>query len=108
MNILISINSKYIVPAKVMLKSLNEVNPSEKKVYLLYNDVAEIELKEFSDYLLKECNCVLFPIFVDSSQFSGLPLGHQFTVEIYFRLLADKLLPRDIDKILWLDADIVI
>lgn len=45
---------------------------------------------------------------VDSCFFDEAPVYAHFTKETYFRFLADKYLPQDIDKVLYLDPDIVI
>lgn len=108
MNILISVDSNYLNPAKVMLKSLSLHNQEEIIIYLLYNNISRPEMIDFAQFLSYNCHAVLYPIYVEKKRFEDLPLGHQFTVEIYFRLLAAEILPENVDRVLWLDADIIV
>lgn len=107
MNILISINDKYLFPAMVMLKSFYIHNMGEHNVFLLHSGLNKDSIKKLRRLSIKN-NSVLIPIFVDQDRFSGFPLGNHFTKEIYFRLLAHILLPKDVDRVLWLDSDIVV
>ena len=46
---------------------------------------------------------------VSITVFDQLPLNNgRFSIEIYYRVLAQFLLPQTVDRIMWLDADIVI
>lgn len=71
MNILISINFKYIIPAKVMLKSLSINLKKAFNVYLLYSDLKRKEIERFSKYCEKECNAKLYPMKMNLSEFFG-------------------------------------
>lgn len=45
---------------------------------------------------------------IDDSLFDGYPLSSTFPKSIYFRYLFPKILPVEIDKILYLDCDTII
>lgn len=47
------------------------------------------------------------PIVIDKHDFSKAPVSKRYPKSIYFRLLAHEYLPTNLDKILYLDADIL-
>lgn len=108
MNILIAINDGYFKPARVMLTSLCENNSFEKhQIYLLYSELSEKNIR-----LLREClaqyGSELIDIYVDKEKFEGLPTSHHFTIETYYRFLMQSMVPESLDRILWLDADMIV
>lgn len=110
MNIMIGINNKYVFPAKVMLTSLCENNKFEKhSIYVLY-DRNNLSIESIKDLKLleKSYNAEINPIEFDSSIFEKFPTSHHFTVETYFRFLAQDMLPQDVERVLWLDADMIV
>lgn len=108
MNILMGINTKYLMPARVMLTSLLENTREEVKIYLLYNSLEKSAIQSLSEYLCKRYHAELIAIFVDIKDFKDFPLSHHFSVETYFRFLAPTMLPKDVLRVLWLDSDIII
>lgn len=110
MNILVACNEKYIKLAKYMLFSVFKYN-GKLRVYLIHENVSDVlldELRSFFDvHGIGELNIIKF----DSSKIE-LPLkddkitGH-ITKEAYFRLYAPFYLPSTMDRILYLDCDII-
>ena len=110
MNILIACNGKYLDYSRYLLASLRKYN-GLLNVYLIYENIEDNILdaykKFISDFDIGELNLIHF----DSSTIE-LPLkndeitGH-ITKEAYFRLYAPFFLPEDMDRILYLDSDIV-
>lgn len=108
MNILIAINDKYLDPVVTMLNSLQKNINIPLEVYLLYTSLSDKSIKKLEKFIVKECSGSLHPIYVDSSIFKDSPLKYHFSIEIYFRIIAPKLLPKSLDRILWLDADMIV
>lgn len=108
MNILIAINSAYIEPAKVMLYSLAVHNLEHLSVYLLYSDIKKRELQKLGVFITKRCHGKLYPLVLDKHIFDKYPIRGHFSRETYYRIYAQYLLPENIERILWLDADIVV
>ena len=108
MNILVTLNSDYIVPLKVMLKSLFLNNPGEKfTVYLIHSNITAEELDDLDKYIRlhgQELNVIT----IDDHYFTNAPILFHYTKEMYYRLLAHKFLPADMDRILYLDPDILV
>lgn len=108
MNILVTLNSNYIKPLKVMLKSLFINNHQEKfDIYLMHSSISEEELSDLNQYVVKNGH-QLFVITIQDEYFSEAPILMHYTKEMYYRLLAFKFLPSKLDKILYLDPDIIV
>lgn len=108
MNILISINEKYVDIAETMLFSLKRNTKEPIVVYLLKHSLPQDQITRFKQYLEHECGITLSVIEVDSAFFDTFPMGSYFSIEMYFRILAQFLLPESLERILWLDSDIII
>lgn len=106
MNILVAVNDFYIEPLIVMLCSLFENNKDEISVYLLYSDISNSNLKKVKKIINKYKN-KLYIYKIDNKIFDGIPT-RLFSKETYYRLLCIKYLPENINRILFLDPDIII
>lgn len=107
MNILISVNEKYLDKAETMLLSLRRNTVEPIAVYLMTHSLSEKSIAGLEKYLGKN-QMQLHVVDVRSTGLEHLPLGNRhFSIEMYYRLLAQFLLPEE-DRVLWLDADIVI
>ena len=108
MNILMAINDKYSRPAKVMLTSLCLNNTFEEHhVYLLHSSLSQKVIDDLVESLAAY-NCEVVPVFVDNKLFENLPVSHHFSIETYYRFLMQTMVPENVDRILWLDADMVV
>lgn len=108
MNILVSLDSNYINALEVMLTSLLVENPEQKfDVYVLNSSISFEEFKEIK-YSLDANRCRIIDIKVDEDQFKDAPISDRYPKEMYYRILAAKLLPENIDRILYLDPDLII
>ena len=108
MNILVTLDSNYLKPLKVMLKSLFLSNPKEKFcIYMMHSNIKKTELYDINEFTEKEGH-KLFIITMRDEYFKYAPLTKHYTKEMYYRLLAFKFLPSTIDKILYLDPDIIV
>lgn len=108
MNILFSVNQNYLDKAKSMLFSLAQHTHEINNIYLLNNELSVTQINKLQRFLKKRCNSNLIVISPDKLLFSDMPLQGWFSIEIYYRILAQTLLPQSVDRVLWLDADIII
>lgn len=107
MNVLISVCESFLVPAKVMLYSLSQQNEN-LKIYLIYSSLTKEQITELSEYVTNTCHAELFAIY-GGDYFKDVPLSKQYgKPELYYRLLAPYILPEEMERILYLDADIII
>ena len=114
MNILICPAHNYVMPYGIMLESLFTNNESNGiQIYAIVNDdVTESDKRTLDDIALKhhsgpiryhvisESLCDTFPSLSGS-------LSH-ISISTYYRLFAATILPRDVEKILYLDGDIIV
>lgn len=108
MNILVCLDSAYIPPLKVMLRSLTFSNPDDYfDIYILHSSLTDEEISCVSDSL-KNRRAQVIPIKLPDNFGEDFPVLRHLTREAYFRIFAPWYLPEDIDKILYLDPDITI
>ena len=104
MNILITSDSKYLKQIVVLLKSIELNNAGRHNVYLMYRESEKMRLSGIN----KEVFNINY-IEVDDKYLDEYPqLEKRYPVEIYYKLIAHLHLPKDIDRILYLDPDIVV
>lgn len=109
MNIAVSINEKYIPYAYVTLTSLFENNSKEHiNVYVLYGQKEGRVLHTF-DKLADKYGQNIYYLEMNQAVFGDkLPRNDTWTVEIYYRLALPEVLPEKIDRVLYLDVDIIV
>lgn len=108
MDILISVNEKYLDKAKTMLLSLRRRTREAVHVHLMTHALAQKSIASLDAFLRRNGMC-LSVVDVTNTALDTLPLGNRhFSIEMYYRLLAQFLLPETLDRVLWLDADIVV
>ena len=71
------------------------------------NNICNDQIVEFTNFLKKH-NMQIFILDVSKVQLDNLPLIDYFSIEMYYRILAQFILPENIERILWLDADIIV
>ena len=109
MNVLVAANEKYMHPLKVMLTSLLDSNKGEfHNIYFLYTHVYEKTVASLKKYLEKKFECKFIPNYIDVDDFKDFPVCHHFSIETYYRFLAQDIIPQSEDRVLWLDADMII
>lgn len=107
-NILVTFDKNYIKPFQVMLKSLEINNPLEVfHIWLLHSAIPQEDLLFLSEYCSAQ-RMALTPIQVDRAIFENAPVSKQYPQEMYYRLMAPRLLPDVIDRVLYLDPDILV
>ena len=109
MNLLLTLDENYLMPCKVMLDSFFASNPNEADVtvYLLHSAIPDDKLKELADFCT-DFGAELKPIAVDPALFENAPTSKRYPKEMYYRLLAPMILPREFDRVLYLDPDMLI
>ena len=106
MNLLFTIDDGYVKQFQTMLYSLVRQMPEEDfQVYVLQKTLLEKneEVRLFAERL----GVVYHPIVVGTETFSDAPTTDRYPDTIYYRLLAHEFLPEHLDKILYLDADML-
>ena len=111
MNILLAFNSNYYMPALVLLKSLLVNNQwcREIRIYVLYSDLKPGEIRRFSQVAEESgiAKAIFLPVGTDTFQDAPLHLKW-ISRETYYRLLAQEMLPESVERVLYLDVDMIV
>lgn len=108
MNIATALNQKYINYTIVMLTSLCKNNPVQIDAYLLHSELTEENIK-YMQTCLSQYSITLIPIAIDKELFDDrFPRNSKWSLEAYYRLLLLDFLPASVDRILYLDVDLII
>lgn len=108
MNILVATNDGYIFPTMVMIKSIDKNKNKDIfiHVYVLYSELSSDSIKNLNS--LNKQDLDINYLRVNDALFDNAPIYEYFSKETYFRLVAHTLLPENMDRIMWIDGDIII
>lgn len=106
MNILVAFNDNYAMPTRVMLKSLIENNHEIINVYVLYVSLTDDSKNDLST--LNTDRSILHFIQIDDHILDKVPFTRFYSAEANIRLFAQLYLPEEVDRVLWLDSDVIV
>lgn len=107
MNILVTLDENYLPYLNTMLFSLLHSNPEENfTVYLLHSSIQEETLTRTKQILGNAGELV--PVQAKDIGLENAPTTSRYPLEIYYRIFAAKYLPEQVDRVLYLDPDIII
>lgn len=109
MNILCASDRNFLYPTYVFMQSVMQNHKGiEVNFYLLAGeDISsddKIKLKKF----INENSCKIEFLEIDSNMFNNFVLHEKFPRSAYYRLMAHEYLPRDMERILYMDVDIIV
>lgn len=108
MNILVTADEKYILPLKVMLKSLFMNNSGvDISIYFMHRGLNTDILKDLELFVCS-CGAALYDVRVNRDIVKKVMKTDYLTEETYYRCFAYMLLPPALNKILSLDVDLII
>lgn len=106
--LLVSLDQNYLPQLEVLLTSIQWNNPGEHfSLYLLHSGIPAPALEPVARHC-EQSGTEFHPIRVEDALFEGAPIMKQYPKEMYYRLLAGRLLPPQLDKVLYLDPDILV
>lgn len=106
-NILVTLDANYLPYLNVMVTSLlNNNSDCYFHVYLLHSSIQEEEVTQTKNILGTKGTLVL--IGADNIGLERAPITSRYPKEIYYRIFAAGYLPDTIDRILYLDPDIIV
>ncbi len=104
-----TIDRKYLMPFTVMLTSLLENSRlTIQKYYLLTTYVPDNELLSIISFFKTRYSTEIVHIYADVTVLKNAYISNHISIATYIRLLLGDLLPLDIEKVLFLDADLVV
>lgn len=106
--LLFTLDEGYLAPLKVALLSIYDNHPRQTlRIWLVHERISTesiASLQTFCDYLGFELQVIK----VDGSNWASAPTVARYPKEMYFRLLAGEILPKEVHKVLYLDPDILV
>ena len=107
MNILVTCDSGYAKQAALMLYSLQKKHQDVFLHIFAAGSLQEGDIMLMERALDKEKSRVLHATF-NGEILKGAPTTDRYPVEMYYRIFAAQYLPQDMDRVLYLDPDIVV
>ncbi len=108
MNILVTLDSRYINVLSVMLKSLLIADRENKfDVYVMNTSLTDEDYIYITGFLSAD-RINLIDIKVDRDMLEVAPVTDRYPKEMYYRIFASKFLPESVDRILYLDPDLLV
>ncbi len=105
MNILVTVNFNYLDKLFTMLNSLQINNIGQSlDVYVVANDVKEEDLSVFPNL----DHVKLYLIHYKDAMLDQAPTTKRYPSIIYYRLIAANYLPKNLERVLYLDPDIIV
>ena len=107
-NILVTLDKNYLYPLKIMLVSLFLNNDKETfDIYVMNESLTEKDFKELHK-LSNKIKSRVINLKVKSTDFENAPTLLHYTKAMYFRLLAHLYLPKSLERIIYIDPDILV
>lgn len=108
MNILVTLDKNYLVPLRTMLGSFFINNRKENiDIYMISDGLSFEDIKELEKFSSK-FGANLFKVDFNQNIFDDAPALRYYSKAMYYRLLAASLLPEDLDRILYIDPDVLV
>ena len=113
-NVLVTLDEGYLHPLTVMLRSLLDNNQCEIDVYVMNSSLGENHLERVRRGVELYCGTEdtkrmqLIDVKVDRAMLKDAPITDRYPQEMYYRIFAAKFLPEELDRVLYLDPDMVI
>jgi lipopolysaccharide biosynthesis glycosyltransferase len=106
MDVLCACDEGYFPHAATMLCSVLEHNMGAR-IHLFHDSISGSELDKLESFVARRGSTIVF-YEVNQAAFAGLRVDKWASIAVYFRLLAPRLLPSTLDKVLYLDCDIIV
>jgi lipopolysaccharide biosynthesis glycosyltransferase len=101
-------DENYAFNFPVIAQSVLEHHTKEEVAFHLLHSALTSSTTEKIERYVAEKGFAFSRHLLDDSVFASLPEIAYFTIAIYYRLLIPKLLPKEFDKVLYLDMDVII
>ncbi|AEB30471.1 hypothetical protein CAR_c18140 [Carnobacterium sp. 17-4] len=107
MNLLFTLNENYLDPLFTALHSIFRSNDKEKMtIYLMHQNIPKNRISEV-DQFVKGNGHTFFPVDCKKLFLEEVVVNRYYSIEMYYRLLAPFVLPIELERILYLDPDII-
>ncbi|MBD2493031.1 glycosyltransferase family 8 protein [Nostoc sp. FACHB-280] len=107
-SVVCTIDNNYAQHCAVMLSSLFQNNKNEDFTVYILTDGLSSENNYKLNKFLSQSNKKFQIINIDKSLLRNAPISHHISLATYFRLFIPQVIPSNIDKVLFLDSDMII
>ena len=108
MNILVTLDSNYIQPLTVLLKSIMITNINNYfDIYVAHSSLSEEDFEKIQN-ATDTTRTKIHSVTIPSHLLEKAPVQKRMSKETYYRLLMMDYLPKNVDRILYLDPDTVV
>ncbi|USQ69042.1 glycosyltransferase family 8 protein [Companilactobacillus allii] len=107
MNLLFAIDDNVVDQLLTTVYSIKMNTPNTPLAVYVIQDTRLLQTDKITNFCQK-LNIEYHPVMIDKSLFKDAPVTDRYPTTIYYRLLAHKYLPTNIDRILYLDIDILV
>ena len=109
LDVVFTIDRNYIQHFTVACTSLLENSGNCINRITLIHDIDRLKsLRKIFNYFNSKYNAMIEEIIIDSDLLNSMKTSHHISKATYFRLLLPEILPENIDRILFLDSDILV
>lgn len=108
MNLLVTLDSNYVGPLTVLLRSVAHSNPGTHfTIYVANSSLTKEDFEKIHDSV-DNARFIIKSVKVDPSLLADAPVLKRISKETYYRLLVTDYLPEEVDRILYIDPDTVV
>lgn len=109
LDVVFTIDKNFIQHFCVSLTSLLENNKEQVgRIFLIHDIKEKFLLKKTFSFIKKKYGKEIIHVSFDNSTVENFKIDGHITQATYYRLFLSEILPKDIDRILFLDSDIII
>lgn len=108
MHIILCTDEHYVIPCGITIFSICQHNKHHQITFHILTEGVSLDNKNELKLMIKNAKQQIRFYDVDNSLIGNVPVDNRFRISIYYRLLMAKILPKEIDKILYLDSDIIV
>ena len=109
MNIVFNSSNEYLPYFQTTVFSFCKSNPGKHNVYLLHSGIPKERLRQVQFFVERKCKAVFVPILVEISSLRIDSIKYPtYSIASMMRLFAPTLLPRNLDRVLYLDCDLIV
>ncbi len=108
-NIAIAPNGVYVNYSIVLLQSLFDNNQGKNfRIFVMYYSLKDEEKEKLNEFVQAHGATIDF-IYIDGEKYKKVfEWNERFSVEAYFRLEIQDVFPRNLDRVLYLDGDMIV
>jgi lipopolysaccharide biosynthesis glycosyltransferase len=107
MNILLAPNNYYVMPTIVLLQSLFEAEQASMDIYVIHSELTAENIGKLESFITGH-GSQMHLVTIDPAILGKVHTSIHITKETYYRLLAQELLPESVERVLYLDGDMVV